>query len=95
MQVKIEEGADDEDMDEDDEDAAEEVIVPEGVNVDPAVLSTLPPSMQVWLSRDTRLLTLRSFAPRKRPALHGEMHCVCCSPSVATKDRTHISVRQS
>ena len=48
MQIKIEaeEGDDDEDMDDDSNDD-EEVIVPEGVNVDPAVLSTLPPSMQV------------------------------------------------
>ena len=46
LQVKDEEGDDDEDMD-DDSNEDEEVVVPEGINVDPAVLSTLPPSMQV------------------------------------------------
>ena len=51
-------------MDEDGEDDDEDVVVPEGVNVDPAVLSTLPPSMQVWLGRDTSLLLICSFAPR-------------------------------
>ncbi len=44
--MEAEEGDDDEDMDDDSNDD-EEVVVPEGVNVDPAVLSTLPPSMQV------------------------------------------------
>ena len=77
MQVKIEEGADDEDMDEDDEDDDEEVIVPEGVNVDPAVLSTLPPSMQVWLSRDTMLLT--SPLPQESP-LPGMNRSMLCAP---------------
>ena len=46
IKIEAEEGDDDEDMDDDSNDD-EEVVVPEGVNVDPAVLSTLPPSMQV------------------------------------------------
>ena len=47
VKVEAEEGDDDEDMDNDDSSDDEEVVVPEGVDVDPAVLSTLPPSMQV------------------------------------------------
>ena len=49
VKIEVEEGDDDEDMDDDSNDD-EEVVVPEGVNVDPAVLSTLPPSMQVRLN---------------------------------------------
>ena len=55
-QVK-EEGDADEDMDQDDDDdddEHEEVVLPEG-ELDPAVLSTLPPSMQVWAGWTTRL----------------------------------------
>lgn len=38
-----------EDDDEDEEeDGDEEVMVPEGIDVDPVVMSTLPHSMQVW-----------------------------------------------
>ena len=56
-QVK-EEGNGDEDMDQDEEDDDDddhaEVVLPEG-ELDPAVLSTLPPSMQVWAGWTTCL----------------------------------------
>ena len=37
----------DDDEDEEEEDGDEEVMVPEGIDVDPVVMSTLPHSMQV------------------------------------------------
>lgn len=44
LQGNDEEDEDEEDEGEEDED--QEVVLPEGMNLDPVVLSTLPPSMQ-------------------------------------------------
>lgn len=69
----------DEDDQEDDEEAGadEEVVLPEGMDLDPVVMSTLPPSMQVLYS-DALDISFRTASA----ACHGNHAIAVCECSI-------------